>query len=205
MQLQPADGTGRDEASGLGHGGRAARGIDAHERNHDVRIRGGEGEDVVVAQVRTPGQVLVDGKDHARHLARAVVVGEGRGAVSRDVGAEILLCRGVRLSRLRLMLEVHVDVNGDEVICLHGVGSSPVITCGGGSSAYRSSTSDWRRSRIARWLSDPLSVTSPASSDGGSVRMIARPMRVALPVAAGRERGQLRAQVLANARMSDHR
>ena len=48
MQLQPADGAGRDEPSGLGHRGRAARRIDAHERNHDIRIGGGEGEDVVV-------------------------------------------------------------------------------------------------------------------------------------------------------------
>ena len=66
--------------------------------------------------------------------------------------------------------------------------ASPITICGGGAVAqYRSLVKrvDERTAAhgIARWLSDPLSVTSPASSDGCSSRTASRVTRVALPVA----------------------
>ena len=68
MQLEPADGAGRDEPSALlprrtrlGRVRRSRRAIAMSA------IRGGKREDVVVGQVRSASQVLVDGKDDACH------------------------------------------------------------------------------------------------------------------------------------------
>ena len=76
MQLEAADGAGRDEPSGFSDGGCAAGRIDADEWHRDVGVGGREREDVVVRQVRPAGQPLVDGEDDAGHLARTVVVRE---------------------------------------------------------------------------------------------------------------------------------
>ena len=56
------------------------------------------------------------------------------------------------------------------------------MTLADGAAAYNSSTRAARRLSTARWLIEPLSVASPASSDGGSAIRISRQMRVEPPV-----------------------
>src|SRR5688572_5859376 len=165
--------------------------VETRKRDGNVRMVGGKFRHLVVRHFRTPGQLLVHGEDDAGHLARAVVVGE-RGPVAFGGGAEVLLRLVVGSRGLAHVLEVHVDVDGGERGSIHTVqgsefsvlssGYRALITLGVNASPYISSTSAARLVSTVFWFSDPLSVISRRSADGGSSISIARATNVELPV-----------------------
>ena len=152
--------------------------------DRDVGVRGREVGDRVVRDLRAAGEPLVDREHDARHLARAVVVGERRAQsraaplspkyfARRRVGAP---CRRPACSRWTCT-SMAVSARRIDRWCWSRV-SRPVVI-----SITRAERPVARRARrrarrafasTAFWLSEPLSVISRASIDGGSSSSSAR-------------------------------
>src|SRR6266850_122291 len=155
--------------------------VDARERDGDIAVLVRELGDLLVRDLAARVLAGIDGEDDECHLELAVHLGHlGHRLVLRLV-AEVAAHRLLRFGELVVHRErgfprVRVDVDGDQVVQVHAV-----MTLG--DPAYSSCTSAARRFSTARWLIEPLSVISPASSDGGSSMTRRRVMRFELPVA----------------------
>src|SRR4029078_1855654 len=122
----------------------------------------------------------VDRKDDEHHLQLAVHLRHLRHRRVLRLVAEVASHRFLLLVRRIVYCErrlpgMRVDVDRHDFFKLHAR-----ITLA--ESEYSSSTSAARRPSTARWLMEPLSVISPASSDGGSSSTSMRRMRFELPV-----------------------
>ena len=141
-------------------------GFDAREGDRDVAVLVRELGDLLVGDLAAGLLRAVDGEDHERHLELAVHLGHLRHRLVLRLVAEVaphrlLLLVGRVVHRQRGFPGVRMDVDGDELVELHG-GSPAANRRTAPPPAPRGAAS------TARWLIEPLSVISPASSDGGS-------------------------------------
>src|SRR5262249_30082568 len=140
--------------------------IDAAERDCDVGVVERELRDLIVRRVRASGERLLHGKDDAADLARTEVLGLRRPVARCAACFEVLRGRllGFRQCALVFEMDVHVERGQlSDVYARRAHATAPLeamMTCAPGASAYRSSTRRARRVSTARWLIDPLSVTS---------------------------------------------
>ena len=111
MQLEPAR-PGAYQARRFVQRRRAARRVDARERDEHVGVRGGRGEHVVVRYGRAPREPLVDGEHGARHVALAVVRRDAA-ELERDAGVAEVAARGAGRGVRFALGGVRVDVNVD--------------------------------------------------------------------------------------------
>src|SRR5579872_2505817 len=163
MQFQSAHGARSHEPPGFLDPRLAAMRIDAAERQRDIGVVERDLRHVVVRRVRTASERLLDGEDDAADLARAVVLGLRRPVAGRPAGLEMPGRRLLGLRQRLLVFEVDVRVERYQLTDVDprsGHDGAPMMTCEPGASAYNSSTSCARRASTARWLIDPLSVTS---------------------------------------------
>src|SRR5215471_9049310 len=137
--------------------------VDAAERDRDVGIVDRELRDLIVGRVRTAGQVLFHRKDDAADLARTVVLGLRRPVARGGACLEVRVGGFIGLGKHTLMFQMDMNVERHELADIDAGSAhamTPMMTCAPGLSAYRSSTRCARRASTARWLMDPLSVTS---------------------------------------------
>ena len=142
-------------------------------------VEQGQAPQAIVASARGPGNVAALNADvpagwsPSPHPA-AVPVPAG-GALQRQRG---------RRSRD----ELHVPLKGFSDPPVRGAAAAADLRV---LPRYNASTNSARWASTARWLIDPLSVTSPLSIDGGSTSGSARATRVALPVPACHNRSTI--------------
>src|SRR2546423_5777654 len=180
MELEAAHAIVLDQPPRLRDAFGAAMRIDARERDRHVAVLVRELGDLLVGDLVLAAFLRIDGEDDEAHLELAVHLRHLRHRLVLRLVAEIAPHRLLRLGALvvdvqRRLPGVRMDVDRDELVELHAV-----ITRG--EPAYSSSTSAARPLSTARWLIEPLSVISPASSDGGSSSTRRRAMRLELPV-----------------------
>jgi hypothetical protein len=112
VQFETAHTAGRNQPARFFHRLAPARRIDAHEGHENVGMRRGRRENVRVRNDAAAREALVDRKDDARHLARAIVrrelVERGRHRAPSEIPARRRADLTLRRIR-RLGVNVHVD------------------------------------------------------------------------------------------------